>query len=363
MTEMDNSDKDTSIQKIEGTIFQVNYDVEQADVEIKQFASQKRKNDLFRFLGNLNSITDIAKNSKNIIKPNVEYAVKFTPELLNKMKTNDIQFLRDKVTDDILPVLYDYSEKGFGGQVRLELKGNVTNQDFANLSNSFSNLIEQKKYDALVEQVQQIYSVVKNIERGQENDRFAKVLSGRKKLLHALSIENDDELKRTLIVEAISTLCDGREQIELSIIDKLNNLSIVPKSDFKRFLLCFKPGYHDTQTEKYKEIQESFKYYCMSLEPLAYGYTCLNQPQMIEKVLEDCHKVFEHKNLSHVSSVEPLLNDSEFNSSFFCEAWYNEPKKHEKKLLESYQVFDSEKDIYIKVSGSDLLEALSNEEQ
>lgn len=356
--EKNNSD----LEVVKNTIIDINCDVKQIDKDIRRVASNKRKFDFYTFLGGLVNLCDVAKNAKNIIKPNLEYAVKFTPELLKKMKEHDVQFLNDNITGEILPVLYDYTEKGFGGQVRLELKGNITNQDFANFSNSLTNLLEQKKFDALVEQIQQIHSTVKRIERGQDNDRFALVISGREKLLHALSIENDDELKKSLIIQAISTLCDGRKKVELSLIDKLNDITIVPNNDFKRIIKCLKPGYYNTQTDRYENIQEYFEYYCMSIEPLAYAYTCLNQPQMVEKVLKDCQNVFNHPKLSYLASVESLLNKFEYGESYFSETWYSNPKKHEKKLLESYQDFDVESDMYIRFNGQDLLEVLSDEE-
>lgn len=341
-------------------IIEIDGRIHPTDNNLNVIYNKRKKGDFRSFIANLINISDIANNAKKIIKPDLEYAVKFTPELLAKMKTNDIKFLNDKITGDILPVLYDYTEKGFGGQVRLELKGNITCQDVSALSTSFNNLLEQKRYDALIQQVQQIFSTVKRIERGQDTDRFALIISGREKFTQALAIENDDDLRKKLIVEAISTLCDGRKQVELPLMDMLNNLTPVPQNGFLRFIRCFNDEYYNLHTGQYEEIQEYFKYYCMSIEPLAYAYKELNQPQMVETIVNECSDVFNHDKLSYLSTVEPLLNSNEYEKSNFRNAWYNNPEWHKTKLIKSYQLNDTE-DMYIKISGSDILEALSDE--
>lgn len=358
---MDKSNTELDI--VSASIIEANNEVCFIDDGIKKAASNKRKKGFNAFLGNLVNLCDLANNAKIVINPDIEYAVKFTPELLKKMQEHDIQFLKDKVTGDILPVLYDYTDKGFGGQVRLEMRGNISNQDISNLSSSISNLLEQQKFDALIEQVQQIHSTVIRIERGQDTDRFANVISGRNTLLQALSIENDDDLKRQLIVEAISTLNKGKEEIELVLTDKLNSLKPVPSNEFKRLLYCLKPGYYDAKKNDYDDIQEYFKYYCMSIEPLAYAYTCLQQPQMVERIVQSCGKIFSNENLVSLTSVEPILNEAEYNKTQFRLAWYNNPQSQETKLLEAYQSYNDDNEVVIRVSGKDILEVMSNGKQ
>lgn len=88
--------------------------------------ADKRYVDVNVFLSRLFNILDIGRNVKKIVDPNLDYVVKFTPELLKKMEEHDIQFLRDKLTGDLLPDLYDYTDKRIGGKIRLEIKGKPT---------------------------------------------------------------------------------------------------------------------------------------------------------------------------------------------------------------------------------------------
>lgn len=322
------------------------------DKDIDKVAEEKRKVDVNVFLGQLFNTVEIVKNAKNVINPDLDYAVKFTPELLKKMREHDVQFLKDKLTGDLLPDLYDYTEKGIGGKIRLEIKGQPTGQDIANLSNSVNNLIEQQRYDALVEEIQKLHITVKHIERGQDNDRFAEVLAGRKHLIDALNYQGTEEEKKKLIFDAIAMLRKGRELIERTLIDKLDALENVPEKKIHRLWKCFsRPDYFDSQTRQYEDIQEYFQYYYMSIQPMAYAYTYLNQPQLVERLLEDSQNIFDHKNVKNLSSVELLLPDIQFG-----ETWYKNPKFYEERLLTAYISKDEQKDLIIFVKGSELLE-------
>ncbi len=327
------------------------------DSELDCVIANRQKKNIYSLLGNLSNFFEIGRNAKKIIDPDLDYVVKFTPELLKKMENNDIRFLKDCNTGELLPDLYDYTEKHIGGKVRLEIKGTATDHDFSNLNIAINNVIEQQRYDALIDEIQQLYVTAKKIERGQDNDRFAKVNAGRKHLLDALNYNGTEEDCKKMILDALVMLRDGRELIEKTLLDKLDALEFVPEGKLKRLWRCFStPEYFKIQTERYYDIQEYFQYYYLSIQPMAYIYTYLNQPQLIYILLEDCKKVFEHKNLNCLMSVEYLLPNDDFN-----EAWYKNSREYEKQLLNSYESVDRNNDIYIVFKGEEILEVLDNE--
>lgn len=326
-----------------------------SDDAFNNVATNKKHFDISKFLEKLFTIVELGKNAERVINPDLDYVVKFPQTLLKKMEEHDVQFLTDKISGDLLPDLYDYTEKGFGGKVRLEIKNRPTEQDLTSLSNSINNLIGQQRYDALVEELQQIHAAVERVERGQDNDRFAKVNAGRKMLLDAVNVQ-DDELKRAMMLEAVKLLREGRELIETTLMDELNALIEIPDNDFKRMWNCFwHSGYFEEHTGRYQEVQEYFRYYLMSIEPLAYAYTCLNQPQLIEGLLEDSRKVFRHEKIGCLSSVEPLLPDGEYG-----EMWYKNPRGYEQGLLKSYEMSRDSEGVCIEVNGREILEVLDN---
>ncbi len=332
---------------------------ERLDIDIDRVATDKRSTDANAFLGQLFNILDIERSVKKIVNPELDYVIKFTPELLKKMETHDIQFLRDKLTGELLPDLYDYTEKRIGGKVRLEIKGKPTGQDLANLNSTINNLIEQQRYESLSEAIHQLHFVAKRIERGQDNDRFAKVNAGRNHLLDALAYQGTEEERRKFIFDALAMLREGRELIEKTLIDKLDALEKVPKSKVKRLWRCFsQPNYFEEQTGRYEDIQEYFQYYYMSIQPIAYIYTYLNQPKLIERLLENNRKVFEHDKIGCLSTIEYLLPNRKFDGM-----WYKSPKVHQQKLLEAYKARKKDENLYIAVKGYQILGVLDDGEK
>ncbi|MBD5097338.1 MAG: hypothetical protein HDT40_10195 [Lachnospiraceae bacterium] len=349
-------EKKTKLDTAKKEVVKVDVSYERFDEDIDRAIEDKRCAYVNAFLGQLFNILDIGRNVKKVVDPNIDYVVKFTPELLKKMEEHDIKFLRDKLTGELLPDLYDYTEKRIGGKVRLEIRGEPTGQDLSNLSNAINNLIGQQRYEALVEEIQQLHIVAKRIERGQDNDRFAKVNAGRNHLLDALNYQGAEEEKKKFIIDALAMLREGRELIEKTLIDKLDALEDISESKIKRLWTCFSHSdYFDKQIGRYEDIQEYFQYYYMSIQPMAYAYTYLNQPQLIEGLLEDSRKVFEHDKLRCLSTVEYLLPDGRFDG-----IWYKSPEIYEQKLLEAYKAREKNEDLYITVKGCAILEVLDN---
>ena len=300
------------------------------DEEIDQLSSKRKDKDINGFLEQLFNTVEIGRNAKRVINPDLDYVVKFTPELLRKMEEHDIQFLKDKLTGDLLPDLYDYTAKGIGGKVRLQIKGSPTGQDLVNLSFATKGLIQQQRYEALVKEIHELHEAAK----GDESD------------------------KKALVFQALGMLREGREKIEKTLLDKMDALEPVPEGSIKRLWKCFhQPEYFDEQTGRYNDIQEYFQYYYMSMLPMAYAYTYLKQPHLIEGLLEDSKKVFEHKNIKCLSSVEYLLPGRTFEGM-----WYSNPKLHEQKLLEAYKAPSIDENVCIRVKGREIIEVIGDGE-
>ena len=328
------------------------------DRKIDEAAEEKHSSDLNAFLEMFVNAFEVGKDLKKVINPDTVYVAKFPPDLLKKMEEHDLRFLKDKVTGEILPELYDYTDKHIGGKVRLEMKRIPNSQDITNLGSSISNLLEQQRYDALISEMKSIHAASKRIERGQDNDRFAMVNSGRKKLIDALNMKNDPESQKHMVLDALSSLRDGREAIETTLMDKLDSLEYVHRNRLKRLWQCFRDGdFYYRQEHKYDDIQEYFQYYYLSMKAMAFAYTYLNQPQLIQNMIEDSRKVFEHENIYKLESIERLLIDRDFEGF-----WYKEIPQKEQKLLEVYNQNNSV-ELLISFRGQALLEAIKNEQE
>lgn len=308
------------------------------------------------FAAKLANLFTISEEGKRLINPETEYVAKFPPKLLELMDEHDVQFLKDKATGDLLPDLYDYTNKGIGGKVRLEVRRTITPQDLLNFNIAANNLMLQQKIEELAVEIRKIQKIAVQIERGQDNDRFAKVEAGRNMLQQALMIAGDDDLKRQMIVNAIALLNEGRALIEKTIVEKLNAIEDVPKNLIVRMWKIFiSDGYLEDKRSEYRIIQEYFYYYCLALEPLAYAYDSLNQTQLIEEVLLESKSVLEHPRLYALRSFEPLLSDKPSEN-----VWYTNAERYEKELMKAYS---ENKPIEISITGQQLLEAIDNERQ
>ncbi len=308
------------------------------------------------FAAKLANLFTISEEGRRLISPETEYVAKFTPKLLELMDEHDVQFLKDKATGELLPDLYDYTNKGFGGKVRLEVRSTVTAQDLLNFNIAANNLMIQQKIEELAVEIRKIQRIAVQIERGQDNDRFAKVEAGRNMLQQALKISDDDDLKRKMIVDAIALLNEGKALIEKTIIEKLNIIEEIPKNPIIRAWKIFiGNGYLEDRRAEYKSIQEYFYYYCMALEPLAYAYDSLSQSKIIREILQESKSVLEHSKLDILRSFEPLLIEKPSEN-----VWYLNGERYEKELIEAYS---ENKPIEIVLTGQQLLEVLDNEKR
>lgn len=114
---------------------------------------------------------------------------------------------------------------------------------------------------------------------------------------------------------------------------------------------------------EYEEIQELFKYYCVALSALAYGYTCLNQSHLIDNLIISCKNVFEHKNLQALKPYESLIIESEYSELDFDKIWYSCPAKYESELLSTNKLLNFDNEVIIEFKGEDILEVISNEKE
>ncbi|WP_027206955.1 hypothetical protein [Butyrivibrio fibrisolvens] len=340
-----------------GGLVEVKITYEAIDDDFSDAVDNKKNSDYSKLFGNIASLFQVVHDADRIINPNLEYAVKFPAALLKKMEEHDMQFMTEKETGDILPTLYDYTDKHIGGQIRLELRGQISNQDISNIGNSVNNLIEQARYDALIGEIQQVRAISQRIERGQDNDRFAKVKAGRQMLLNALSVQDDDPKRQSMMISAISILHQGYEAVKQTLVSKMDELPEVPENFLGRAWFVLKKSDNRSNVKtKYAEVGEYFLHYCQAIEALAYGYTNINEPQMIDNLLVSTKDVFEHKNIGLLSKMEPLLVEDDYSNM-----WYKNPSDIENRLLKSYKELDKDKDIFITVSGTQLLEVLNND--
>lgn len=237
-----------------------------ADIAVK--FDTHRKDSQKDILGLFN-VFKLGIEAKNVIKPNHEYLVKFPAALLKKMEEHDLEFLKDSLTGELLPIMYDHTEKNIGGQIRLELRNNVTAEQWGNLGNSISQSITKARFDNLTYQIEQLSKNVQRIQQGQDSDRFAEILTGIE-LLDDAKNSNSEINRIESAHSAIKTLKSGANKVKLALISELDSLPDISNSIFSRIWFTIqdtenRPSLHTS----YNQIQIYFENYYKALIPMA----------------------------------------------------------------------------------------------
>ncbi|OHY29324.1 hypothetical protein BI362_11185 [Streptococcus parauberis] len=344
---IDNNDKD-DISPMEGELIE-------SDVTVKFNIGEAgyRKNEISKFF----DIFKIGKEFKDIIDPKKEYVVKFLPELLEKINNHDMEFLVDS-NGNILPTMYDHTEKSIGGQIRLELRGNVTPQQWQHLGDSISHAMEQAKLESLSNQLIQIQNSVQRIQEGQDSDRFAEILTGIELLDDAKNMT--DEVNRIETIQsALKSLKTGTNKVKLALCSELDSLPDVKDSKFSRIIFTVRnPENRSKLHSSYNQIQIYFENYYKGLLHLSEAYTLMGESQRIDALISSSSEILHHENLYRLTNIEKLLPigyDYSIN-------WYNNPLKIEKRIEESYSADKVSELISLTISGHEILKLKESEE-
>ena len=299
-----------------------------------------------RILQDVVGVFGMSVDAIEMLDVSKKYGVVFPPALIKKMKEHDVQFLKDKLTGELLPTLYDYSESGFAGQVRLTVKEGVSRQAVGNFLNSFEEYSNHCKMDELIQELRDISIVVAEIKRGQETDRYAKIVSGKRTLEMAMAITDDDGLKKQLLAQAIAQLHEGYTSVGMALQEKLNSVESVPDGLWKQiWLILCDPNYLDGKKSQYEEIKEHISYYCLALEEMSIACAVANKEDLIPLLMKDARSIFEHKKLDEISTFRKLkiVPDTEM--------WF--------ETLPTAIEGIGEGPIMIELTGEDLQEALA----
>ena len=134
-------------------IVKVDVKYEHIDEDIDRVAADKRCADVNAFLGQLLNALDIGRSVKKVVDPNLDYVVKFTPELLKKMEEHEM-IIREKVPFD------DRLKKICPTSATIKMKEDV-DKDIQSLENRMISGISQESLNTFVEVVQKM---IKNME-------------------------------------------------------------------------------------------------------------------------------------------------------------------------------------------------------
>lgn len=303
-------------------------------------------------------IFNLGSEVKNIISPNKEYIVKIPQKLVKKIQQGKVDFLKDSLTGELLPILYDFSEKEIAGQVRLELRDSVSPQQWTHFGDSVSNIINQARFAELAHKLDQIEHTVKKIQQVQDSDRFAEIQDGFE-LIENAKICDSEVNKHALLMSGINKLSLGTNKVKGALNQELKDFPKVKNTKLSRIWFTIKKAENrENLIHSYTQIQSYFSEYLKGIKLLSEAYTYIGEPKLVENLINSTNEILYHKDIEYLNNIEKILPkgyDYSLN-------WYKNPKKIEQQIRDSYSIDSKVKQYEVKIEGKNLLDLLDKEE-
>ncbi len=245
-----------------------------ADNEYRNFFARKLNIDLDRIKSMLLTAPSFVAAVKASI-PRRELRAVLTPFQKNRLRERAVEMCVDK-KGRLLAVLRNTQNGQWAGHI--ELKEVLTTPD---LSDALTNYAMQMQLAQITEQLQEIQKTVKEILRGQENDRLAEAYACRQNLLTAATISNP-ALKYQALIHLAQSSETARQKLMLSQKETLAFIENQPEDLIGKILKGASPA----------KIEEAMDKLCIGLDALnlvstteAIAYMEMDEPEAAARSL------------------------------------------------------------------------------
>ena len=315
----------------------------------------------------LNQIVDgfqIMKDQITDIEPEKRYYLDLTKEMKDKLEKGEAWFTEKAANGKPM------------GQLRHRVDGKnviMANPDIIaeqipvkpktdprQMSNSIYQAALQQQMADLSQKMDEIQHVVKRIEEGQMDDRFAKIEAGEQTLRLAYRA-TDEKSRKELVANAIPMLQEGSESIKKVIKRRLNEFEQIPsKGRALKLKMWMSPtNYVDKKNREFDDIQNCFEYYDRAQKLTAIACMMMNEPGAMEEVFFQQEKFINSLNTAKLKSMENLHYNIDFSGE-----WFYSPRAFLDGTRLQYLDFTNENYdvVSIEVSGQQMLEVLNHDQ-
>lgn len=305
----------------------------------------------------LSEVASGINSLKDIIDPDKIYIAKFPKDVLDKINSGQFDIMKTK-SGDLLSTIIDKTapaNKNIVHQLRLEQIDPTQSQKLQSLSTNVANIAIQKQLADISEMLSEIQAISKDIKRGQVIDRIGLIVSGRNQLEQALEISENNPRREQLILGAISSLNNGRSQLELYFQEEMKNRVSIPNNKIHLTIKCLFDGkFYDKIDDTFNELQESFQAYIYATNLLATAYERLGSTEVLPKVFEPAKVLIENYAESMIPMSRIVLEGNVDNQK----CWYTHPHDYI-DIIENYNqkaLLNNVDYISVEVPGKKLLE-------
>ena len=296
-------------------------------------------------------------NIVQTIEKGVEYVVQIPAKYQKQFESGEYFINKNKTTGIEWPTLMKKAENGqyrFVDDLPIKQQEYIKGNPFQDICNSYHNIVMQQQLAQIANAVAETYETVKMIEVGQQDDRIALIESGKKQILVAMIIQ-DEEYKKELLRSGAHDLFLGKEQIGKALVRRVEAFKALPESEVLLFFAeLARPGYQSRKDDEVDAIQECYSMYIEATKMLAMTYAYMGEIAAVEQIFEQSISFMKEVDFSVVKSIEFSRKDVDLGELFLNHpVEYIEAEKA--PCLESAREYDY---VQIEVTGEDLLEVI-----
>lgn len=306
-----------------------------------------------RTFASLMRSVEVGADFLNTIRRELVYIARIPKHLEGGVMSGALKFMKRTNTGESIGVIVD-TDNVSHGFVRIE-QGTIPNP---NLIHSLSNLAMQQQLAHMAETLDDIRSKVTILKEMHDSALYGKLRGMRDLLTQIMDAQNADT-KKQLATNAITVLNETRGEITQRLVDEMKRLLESPAERFYVDMrVFFDKGFKTSVVDGYDKIQELFHHYLTATQLLAYAYAFLDEPTSFDVVFMPDLDLTNGHCLKKLVLAEMLVGCIEG-------AWYKEPELFIGRIRqEAQKMMDDTSDAFvIEVTGRQLLEAMSNDEE
>ena len=171
------------------------------------------------------STTQLAKAKKS-----VRYVVDMSDKTIENIESGKIKLTTNKAGETFAQIMDENGK--FGKKLPIKKEDVVVGVDPVTMAMAMQMKAMQEQLEDIADQINRIDKNVKEVIKGQQNDRIGQYLSGVSLYAEARNIE-DSELRKEIIAQSLKALSDSLFQIRLNMMSDIQYLANGEYKDVK----------------------------------------------------------------------------------------------------------------------------------
>ena len=257
------------------------------------------------------------------IEKGVEYVVQIPAQYQKQYEAGEYFINQNKTTGIEWPMLMRKAENGqyrFVDDLPIKQQEFIEGNPFQDICNSYHNICMQQQMAQLSERVEETYQIVKMLERGQQDDRVAFIEAGRKEIMLALTLQDENDRSKQIWF-GINNLLLGREQIGKAMVRRIEDFEPLPESRVVLFLNTLAHNnYQNKKDDEIENIQECYEMYLQATKMIAGAYAYKGEMAAVEQIFEDGISFLDSIDFGKLKSIDLAHRGVDLDDMFYNHA-------------------------------------------